>query len=564
MAEGEGAVVEAQPVDDGGKEVGLLDDALRHTALGVAGVEDDHGDAVPAVVAVVLGRDAGAAVVGGDDEDGVGEPGLAAGLVEELAEGVVHVFHALEDGVGAFDETVLVLVGEGEGVVAGDGEDGGEEGLAEGVGAAHDVLQEGFVVDAPHAVEVLRTALGVGLELVLAEVFLVADALAYLVEVHHAVVAAVEESGVVAVAVEYGGNALDAVVAIGAVDEGDVHPGGDAGVDGGDALDGTFAVGTALIYGAIARQRVEEGGAGVGAGLVVVDAAVFLSEAFHDDEHHVGRQGAEAVGGGVEHGGRLGSQGDVFGGEELVGGALGHVFVPLQLRAHEGADDVVAAVAHQGYVLRLAVAGGVLGLDEGAEAAAHEEPHHEQSGAKADQLVGHHGVGVALGEAYAMVDDEEGHDYEDAEDEGVPIVHHEVGYHLVHRAAVAEVGEDFVGEHVVGVLVVGRVGGTCHQKEQHRKHVEHLGEDPVPPLPTGFGGQQHQQGEWRQHHADRCQSEHQVAPNHPGPFAEGLEVEDMTVGGMEEYLHGLQRAECKQQLVQQVDVCVMRFLFHDS
>ena len=395
---------------------------------------------------------------------------------------------------------------------AGDGEDGGEEGLAEGVGAAHDVLQEGFVVDAPHAVEVLRTALGVGLELVLAEVFLVADALAYLVEVHHAVVAAVEESGVVAVAVEHGGDALDAVVAIGAVDEGDVHPGGDAGVDGGDALDGAFAVGTTLIDGAIARQRVEEGGAGVGAGLVVVDAAVFLSEAFHDDEHHVGRQGAEAVGGGVEHGGGCRREGDVLGGEDLVGGALGHVVVRFQLRAHEGADDVVAAVAHQGYVLRLAVAGGVLGLDEGAEASAHEEPHHEQPGAKADQLVGHHGVGVALGEAYAMVDNEEGHDYEDAEDEGVPIVHHEVGYHLVHRAAVAEVGEDFVGEHVVGVLVVGRVGGTCHQKEQHRKHVERLGEDTVPSLPAGFGGQQHQQGEWRQHHADRCQSEHQVAP----------------------------------------------------
>ena len=136
-------------------------------------------------------------------------------------------------------------------------------------------------------------------------------------------------------------------------------------------------------------------------------------------------------------------------------------------REHEGAHDVVAAVAHQRYVFWLAVGSGVLGLNEGAEASAHKEPHYNHLHAEAYPLVAHHSVLIASAKAQTVVGNEEGRNDDEAEDESIPVVHHEVGYHLVHRAAVAEVGENLAAEHVVGILVVGRVGSVGHQQEYH-------------------------------------------------------------------------------------------------
>ncbi len=162
LAEQRGAVGgygvrQPQHVYEGGVEVGLLHDALATHGGVVRGVEEYHGYAVPAVIVVVFAREAVTAVVATDDEEGVVVPRMLFGGGEELAQGVVGVLHALEYGVATFDIAVFVLFGDGEGVVRGDGEDGGEEGLAEGADMCGGVLQEGRVVDAPGAVVVVSS-----------------------------------------------------------------------------------------------------------------------------------------------------------------------------------------------------------------------------------------------------------------------------------------------------------------------------------------------------------------------------------------------------------------------
>ena len=53
----------------------------------------------------------------------------------------------------AFEELAFILFGQGEWVVGGDGEDGGEERLLESVGVAYDILQEGLIVDTPYVIK---------------------------------------------------------------------------------------------------------------------------------------------------------------------------------------------------------------------------------------------------------------------------------------------------------------------------------------------------------------------------------------------------------------------------
>ena len=63
-----------------------------------------------------------------------------------------------------------------------------------------------------------------------------------------------------AVVAQDGGEGMEAVVGVVAHGDGEWHEGGQRGEDGGYALDGFLAVGTALIDDAVLGQGVEEGG----------------------------------------------------------------------------------------------------------------------------------------------------------------------------------------------------------------------------------------------------------------------------------------------------------------
>lgn len=210
-----------------GAEEGWHDvDLLGHGGTGAAGqpaggVVDEDGHAEDAEGVGVGGVGGVVGMVGGDDEDGVAEPGLAASGGEEAAEGEVGVADAGVDGVARLAEGLAVALGNDEGVVGGGGEEGGAEGLAEGGGLGGEVLEELLVPDGPGAVEVGGAAeTGVGLVLGAAVVVLEAGGAGEGLEAHGAVVGTMEEGGGVALVAEFGGEAAHLVEAVGGDDEG--------------------------------------------------------------------------------------------------------------------------------------------------------------------------------------------------------------------------------------------------------------------------------------------------------------------------------------------------------
>ena len=95
-------------------------------------------------------------MVGHEDEDRAPEPLLAAEAFEETAEGLVVVGHALVDLRITVGQRRRVLFGHDERVVRREGEERGEEGFGHGRELLAHELQEGFVPDAPVAVEIPR------------------------------------------------------------------------------------------------------------------------------------------------------------------------------------------------------------------------------------------------------------------------------------------------------------------------------------------------------------------------------------------------------------------------
>ena len=135
LAESGVGLVVAEDAEDGGHDVDLLHDAGEE-ACGelTGGVVDGYGDGEEACGGEAFGVLELVGVVGGEDEEGVAEPGLLAGGLEEAAQGVVGVLDGAVDGQGAAGEGTLVALGDAEGVVRGGGEEAHHEGLVEALG----------------------------------------------------------------------------------------------------------------------------------------------------------------------------------------------------------------------------------------------------------------------------------------------------------------------------------------------------------------------------------------------------------------------------------------------
>ena len=93
-------------------------------------------------------------MVAGEHEDGVVEPRLTTGFFEEPSNSHIGIADALVDDDALFGITLLVLLWDGVGVMTAGCEDGCHEGLFHLRHFCGVVLQEGFVPDGPHAVEI--------------------------------------------------------------------------------------------------------------------------------------------------------------------------------------------------------------------------------------------------------------------------------------------------------------------------------------------------------------------------------------------------------------------------
>ena len=160
FAEGREGLVVAEDAEDGGHDVDLLHDAGAFArgefAGGVVDGDGDGEDAHRGLAFFVLGL---RGVVGGEDEDGVFEPGLPGGSGEEVAEGIVAVLDGAVDVERTAGVDGFVAFGDVEGVVGGGGEETGHEGFREPFGdGGGGELEEVLVPDGPVAVEVGASA----------------------------------------------------------------------------------------------------------------------------------------------------------------------------------------------------------------------------------------------------------------------------------------------------------------------------------------------------------------------------------------------------------------------
>ena len=289
-AEGKVGLRVVEHAQHGGQDVDLLGylvDDLR-LALGVTGLIDDDGRAESAEVGLVIGVVGEVRVVAGQHEDGVLEPVLATGFLEEPAKGHVGIADAFVDLDAFLGEAVPVFLGHDVGVVAAGREDGRHEGLAHLGHLRGEVLEEGLVPDGPGAVEGVGTLeTVVGLEVLTAVVLLEARSSGEGLEAHGASLGAVEEGRRVALGCQERGDAADLVHRGGSEEEGlDEH--GDAREDAGHAVDGLAPVAEGPAEGdALGDEGVDEGG------IAFVETAfevgvqgtdILASEAL-DDEH---------------------------------------------------------------------------------------------------------------------------------------------------------------------------------------------------------------------------------------------------------------------------------------
>ena len=381
FAEGEVGFGVAEGAQEGGHDVDLLGHAVEDAGGQLAaGVVDGDGDFEQAEGGEAFGALELVGVVGGDDEEGVVEPGLLASGGEEAAQGVVGVADGDVDGECALREASLVALRHDEGVVRRGAEEARHEGFFElfAEGEGH-VLHEFLVPDGPVSVEVVASVEAFVVAVVAqSEVVAEAGAACEGLEAHRAVGCAVEEGGAVALAPEAVGQAAEVVERCGGEDEG-FDEEGERGEGGGHGVDALAAIGEGVAPGeGVGQERVEEGGVGGrrwegGGGRLggVVVPYVFAGEAFHDEYDHV----ASAADEGFELGRR-----SVDGREEGVHLVGCHVVRVGEGVLADGTDNGEGGVEHDGCLLgRVDVLVGVAdgdGASVACEATAHGEDGH--------------------------------------------------------------------------------------------------------------------------------------------------------------------------------------------
>ena len=98
-AEAEVGLVVTEVAEDGGHDVNLLGNGVAHADTHLSrGIVEDDGRAEATEVGLVFLVVGHVGVVGGDGEDGVLEPRLFPGTLEEEAQGVVGIADDLVDG----------------------------------------------------------------------------------------------------------------------------------------------------------------------------------------------------------------------------------------------------------------------------------------------------------------------------------------------------------------------------------------------------------------------------------------------------------------------------------
>ena len=230
-------------------------------------------------------------VVGGNRKDGVLEPRFLLGALEELAECVVGIADDLMDGQLLFLIYLFIRIGHTEGVMAGECEDSGHEGLFHlGEFEVH-VLQEGLVADAPPAIEGLVAYRPlVGIKVLTTIVFLEFGGTGEGHESHRASLSAMEEGRLIAFPIQAIGDARDGVVGVGRQEEG-FYKHGDRRENRGHAVDTLTTIAVAMGIGErVGDERVGKGCVALVAATVevfVVSTDIFTPETLDDNHHDV-------------------------------------------------------------------------------------------------------------------------------------------------------------------------------------------------------------------------------------------------------------------------------------
>ena len=240
------------------------------------------------MVIIVVGE---VGVVAGEHENGVVEPRLVAHPLKELPEGHVGIADALVDDKTLFGEGLLIFLGHHIGMVAAGGKDSSHERLFHLRHLSGIVLQERLVPDGPRAVEiVIATKTGISIEVLTTVIILKTCGLSEGLEPHRATLGTMEEGCLIALVIQQTGDAADMVHGGWCQEEG-LYEHGDAGEDGGHAVDTLTTITEGISEGDTAGDEViDEGCVALVVTLLkgtVQGTDIFASEALDNEDDDI-------------------------------------------------------------------------------------------------------------------------------------------------------------------------------------------------------------------------------------------------------------------------------------
>ena len=230
-------------------------------------------------------------MVAGQHKDGVLKPWLTTDALEELADGHVGIADAFMNNDALFGIDILVFIRNNIGMVTAGREDGSHERFFHLRHLRGIELQEGFVPNGPHAVEILVTAETLVVVIVLTSViFLETRGTREGLESHRTALSTVEEGRLVAFARKQGSNTAH-LVHRGRCQKERFHKHGDTAQDRGHAVDTLAPV--AIRMGerdALGNERIHAWGVTFVSTIfqsLIERPDILAPEALHNEHHHV-------------------------------------------------------------------------------------------------------------------------------------------------------------------------------------------------------------------------------------------------------------------------------------
>ena len=185
-------------------------------------------------------------MVAGQHEDGILEPRLATGFLEEATDGHIGIANALMDGQALFWIDLLIFLRNDVGMMRRGCKDCGHEGLLHLRHLGSIVLQEGLVPNSPHAIKVgIATKTCVFVVVLTTIILLEASATSKGLKAHRASLGTMEEGSLIALANQQRSDATDMIHGSRREEEG-LNETWDAAQDRGHAINRLASIAIAM------------------------------------------------------------------------------------------------------------------------------------------------------------------------------------------------------------------------------------------------------------------------------------------------------------------------------